>query len=406
MRAKLNVSFLLLAGAALLMFICSCDNKAGEDRITDKPIAAFQKKLLDVAFETATGISVKPHIKDRSRTQAAVIETCLKLEQPKLASSYIEKIDNWQRGLCYANLAFYCAKSGYHKKAHHYLELAGQIAEQDHGQEWRNNRIKAKMLQTQTHLGQIDKADILRQDLADSNSDEQARAQAKIDTEAPFEELVKSLDGAVSTNDFTMVRYALEVYARLFNRFYDDESQRSMIEEKIKASWEKVPVVIRMELLFELTDFALEHSDQKKALELVNEGKTFLDDGEWRPEHRIALIAKLSELRPLAGDIDKARADTDAALALFNDKKSEIVNIYRAEAVRCLAQAYKSIGDTETSLSVYKQAVEEGVENPNSRPRAEDLSATCCSMALYAVEPDAELWARIYQISEGLGQSW
>ncbi|MFA5238766.1 MAG: bacterial transcriptional activator domain-containing protein [Phycisphaerae bacterium] len=406
MRTKLSVSFLLLAGVAFLMFICSCDNKTGEVSITDKPIAAFQKKLLDVAFETATGIPVKPHIKDRSRTQAAVVETCLKLEQPKLASSYIEKIDNWQRGLCYANLAFYCAKSGLKKEALHYIELAGKIAEQDHGQEWRNNRIKAKMAQTQTQVGQAGKADMLMQDLADSNSDEQARVQAKIDTEAPFEELVKSLDGAVSTNDFTMVRYALEVYARLFNRFYGDETRRSMIEEKIKTSWVKIPVIIRMELLFELTDFALKHSDQKKAIEFVNDGNTFLDDGEWRLEHRVALIAKLSELRSRAGDIDKARADTDAALVLFNDKKNEIVNIYRAEAVRCLAQAYKSMGDTEASLSVYKQAVEEGVENPNSRPRAEDLSATCCSMALYAVEPDAELWTRIYQISEGLGKSW
>jgi hypothetical protein len=64
------------------------------------------------------------------------------------------------------------------------------------------------------------------------------------------------------------------------------------------------------------------------------------------------------------------------------------------------------MGDEAGALFVYRQAVEEGVENPNSRPRAEDLSATCCSMALHAVEPDAELWKRIRQISEQLGDPW
>ena len=55
---------------------------------------------------------------------------------------------------------------------------------------------------------------------------------------------------------------------------------------------------------------------------------------------------------------------------------------------------------------MYKTAVEEGTANPNSRPRAEDLTATCCSMALSAVEPDKELWAKLKQIYEGLGEPW
>ena len=64
------------------------------------------------------------------------------------------------------------------------------------------------------------------------------------------------------------------------------------------------------------------------------------------------------------------------------------------------------MGDTATALSAYKRAVEEGVENPNSRPRAEDLSATCLSMAVHGVEPDAVLWTRIRQINDGLGDPW
>ena len=57
-------------------------------------------------------------------------------------------------------------------------------------------------------------------------------------------------------------------------------------------------------------------------------------------------------------------------------------------------------------LAVYRTAIEAGSENVNARPRAEDLSATCRSMARYDVEPDAELWARIEGIENGLTDPW
>jgi hypothetical protein len=64
------------------------------------------------------------------------------------------------------------------------------------------------------------------------------------------------------------------------------------------------------------------------------------------------------------------------------------------------------MGDKSIALSMYKQAIEEGGANPNSRPCAEDLSATCCSMALAGVEPDEELWMRIHQAYGALGHPW
>jgi hypothetical protein len=62
--------------------------------------------------------------------------------------------------------------------------------------------------------------------------------------------------------------------------------------------------------------------------------------------------------------------------------------------------------DPTEALAVYKQAAEAAVENPNSRPRAEDLSAICLSMAKRTVEPDAALWARIREIKSALGEPW
>jgi hypothetical protein len=61
------------------------------------------------------------------------------------------------------------------------------------------------------------------------------------------------------------------------------------------------------------------------------------------------------------------------------------------------------MGETGAALAAYRTAIEEGVENPNSRPRAEDLCATLCSMATSGVDPDADLKARLHQISADWG---
>jgi len=400
-------SYLLtLIGTLLVIVLCGCESKVEEDTVSDKTLSVFQIKLLDIAFKTASAIPINPHIKDRSKAQEDVIETCLELGQPKRALTYIEKIENWRRGLCYANLAFYCAKQNYNKEANKYLKIAEEISKDDHGQEWRNNQIKAIIAKTRTELGQIRQANKIKNDLANSETDKLAQAEAKISPEETFDEHIAVLDGLIETGDYSMITSALKAYTRLYNKFYQDEKQRLLAEDKIKTSWEKVPVFIRIGLLLDLAGFSLEYSDQNKALELVNQAQILMDDSQWRLEHKIGLVAKISELRHKADDVGRAKIDADAVLVLFNDQKSEIVDIYRAQTLQLLGQAYQYMGDTKTALAVYKLAIEESVINPNSRPRAKDLSAICCSMALHAVEPDSELWMRINRISEELGHPW
>ena len=41
-----------------------------------------------------------------------------------------------------------------------------------------------------------------------------------------------------------------------------------------------------------------------------------------------------------------------------------------------------------------------------NEPRAEDFAATCAAMANEAIEPDAQLLARLEQIQKGLGNPW
>ena len=396
---------------------CS-DARAGAEAplLADQPLAVHRLQLLDLAFEAASALPVHPHIKNRSRAQEAVVEAALELDQPRRALELVEQIDNWRRGVGYADLAFYCARKGAKGEVQRYLDLAGAIADRtEHelaeeeasaeggAQSWRRDRIKVKLARAHALLGQDDEAARLEAGVVPSESGKVAAAKAMVLDAQAFDAQVAAVELLIATSDLDQVRNALEVCAELFERFYTDAARRAQVEERIKTAGPKLPATIRLEVLMRLVEFALARGDQPKALELVRETKRIMDGAMC--EH-IPLVARLAGLRYRAGDVENARKEADAALAKYERERDGIVNIDRAGVLRPLAEAYQAMGDTARALDVYRRAVEEGVVNPNSRPRAEDLSATCRSMALCAVEPDPELWVRLHEIRDALGDPW
>ena len=132
------------------------------------------------------------------------------------------------------------------------------------------------------------------------------------------------------------------------------------------------------------------------------------DAQDWERERILGGIAA-TRLVLQAARIDPVRsglADVDAARALFDEQREKIVNIYRARVLRALAESYQEMGNAGDALRCYIRAVDAGVENPNSRPRADDLAATCASMAIHGVSPDGELWDRLTSICDKLGPPW
>jgi len=198
----------------------------------------------------------------------------------------------------------------------------------------------------------------------------------------------------------------MDAYAALYDRFYDDPKRRPQVEAKIKAAIDSLPVWCRLDLLMTLAKSAWAHTDRAAAIELLHRAQRMTDAHQWPPRYGLPLKARLVALRAQVGDPQKARAEADAALTWFDAVRHQMVDIDRAGALRPLAEAYQSMGDSATALAVYRRVVDEGVVNPNSRPNAQDLSATCLSMATHGVEPDEALWARMRQIHKALGPPW
>jgi hypothetical protein len=393
---------LLSFGVCLSLCLVGCRQQ--REVPADKPVKSHQSELLDLAFRTASAIPVEPHLADRSKAQEAVVTACLDLDQPQRALRFIRQIEDWRRGAAYADLAFYCARHDRPKAADSYLNLAAQVAQQ--AEDWRKDRIKAKIAQAQAYMGQAEAATRSAHGIEASESGKVAHAEAMVCPDDSFDKTMQSLAAVAASGQFDAVKNVVDAYAELFNRFYATPEKRTLVEGNIRASWGKLPVFVQIELLMELAGFSLAHADRAKALEFVNEAGTIRGSANWQPEFSIPFMARLAGLRFRAGDQEKAKAEAKDALNLFQAQRDTIANIYRAGVLRPIAEAYQEMSDTAAALNVYGLALEAGVENPNARPRAEDLAATCCSMALQAVDPGPQLGGRIHNIREGLGDPW
>lgn len=385
------------------------DGTAASGPVADQPLAEYQGELLSLAFRAASLPPTNPHAKNRARMQEEVVTTCFELAQPQRALRCIEQIEQWRRGVGYADFAFYCVKHGEPAQAESWLEKARQVAQSvngDDAQDWQRDRILARIAGTYVLMGQPQKAAEAMSGIAVDEASRIEAVKAMVADADDFDARMKSVDDAVAQRSLDQARHALEACVELFGRFHGDADRRARAREKVESASKALPVQIRIELHSELARVALEKDDRAEALELVNAAQRLLSDTRWLPEDRIPLVARLAQQRYRAGEKEAARKQVDEALAQFDAARETIVNIARAGVLRSVAESYSGMQDGVAALAVYKRAVEEGIVNPNSRPRADDLIATCLSLATHRVEPDSSLRTRLFEILDGLGDPW
>ncbi|MBL8734387.1 MAG: hypothetical protein JNN13_18570 [Planctomycetes bacterium] len=380
-------------------------------------LATWQRDLLQLAFTAASKFPLQPHIRNRSRAQLQVVDTCFELDAAELAVGFARDIADWRRGAAYADFATWCGRRGDRPRALRYLQLVDDLLLDEQvgkpAQEWQRDFVVLKQARAWAALGEAAKADAAMQsidpdsthavdpDWARTAADrvagmtiEQGRATfAGIDREFPAMTL-----GQQGT--------ALETIASLHARFYADEALRRLAEDRLTRVFDKLPPKLRLDAITRLVRTAAANSDAANAQRLVADMQRVVEGFQWRAEDRVPELARIAELRCLAGLPDRGRAELDAALADYHEHRDEIVDIYRAATLRAVALAFFAIGELGKAHDLLASVFEEGMENPNSRPRCDDFVATCCLMARRGVEPRAAMWTRLREIVEGLGEPW
>ncbi|MEZ5990237.1 MAG: hypothetical protein R3F30_14180 [Planctomycetota bacterium] len=378
--------------------------------IEDRPLAAWRRDLLEIAFRGVSALPLDPHIKDRSEYQQDVVRACLELEQPVLARTWIEEVRDWRAGLLWADYASYCAERGDRDEAGRALALADRIStdpdRDPNPQKWRRDRVRAAIARTWLLLGERDRAHPWMEDLEKSELGAVSRLEADKLPDERYDAYLAMLDEVLATQDFERVQAALLACTRLHDRFFDDAARRQATEERVMTACAKLPFQIRLDLIEVLAETSVDHGDKARAKAMLDQVADLMGKVKFLPQDYVEVRAHLARLRQRARAREQARHDLEVAMAMYEQERARIFDILRADALRPVAEAWHALGDRAKALETYRRAVEEGVLNPNSRPRAEDLSKTCLSLAVNEVEPDAALRARLVEICEGLGHPW
>lgn len=382
------------------------DEQGLRDAVPQPPLDPYKIDLLDIGFEAATAMPIKPHLKSRSKFQYKVAQACFDLDQPRRALAYAERIADWRRGEGYAAFALYCAQRDLRNGVDHYVFLANDAAKIV-TQDWQKWRISIKVAQTYAWLGDWRKAELYEAGTGEGERGKLDRLRILLADEGRFQDQVRKLDELIALGSYDPMTNAFDAYVKLYDTFYDDELRRDLIEEKIRSQYQTMPTWLKIDYLRELADISIGHGDKSRGLNLVNDAQAIVESVAWHLEDHFPLVGEMAKTRFRAGDEQRARRDLDAAIELYATVPDEQLESFRRpNCLRPLAEACVVMGDMEDAANIYRMTVEAGDLNPNARTRAEDLTETCISMALYGFEPDDILLARMRQIKDELGPPW
>lgn len=377
----------------------------------DGPLTQAQGELLDLAMAAASKIPYQPHIKDRCRMQEKVAKAAMELDQATRASAFMKKIDNWRQGYVTAEFACYLARRGHTDNGENLLKIAraySLLASQD----WHRERVEFSITKARVLLGDKEAgAKFSARLTSDMHKGQILETHVEKMSDEDLESIKKQLDFYLDSERYEPILNAARGYIALYERLYADKETRDKIEQKLRDAYSSMGPPEHIELFMALGEAALANNDKSKALGFVEEVWAYVSKGRY-PEGRhveFEYVGRVTDLRSRAGDTRTARGHLDDATAKAKKQIEDdyMLNYLRADALRPLAEAYQTMGESDIALGLYELAIEQGMVNPNSLQRAEDLTRTCLSMALHGVEPTDRLLARAKNIlDEGLGDPW
>jgi tetratricopeptide (TPR) repeat protein len=364
---------------------------------------------LELAFQAASALPQMPHAKTRARLQEQVALAYLGAGDADRAEACFDLIDNWRRGVGYADLAQHWVLAGQPKRAEALLQRALAVGEDSRGTEqqaWRRGRILGKASAVLMSLGRDGEAAKLAAGLESVEAMPVQLAQMRKLGRGDWDLLAERLKHAVAAGQFEEQRAALEAACEFQSRFYEDSILREKVLSAIHTSWGKMPAQVRLGLIQTLGATAQANGDGKAALTQLEMAEDFMAGLVWRVEEELPWVAAFAKLRANCGDRDGAKEALRRALLRYDAGEKDIVDIYRSGALRPLAEAYVVLGERERAQAIYRRALDAGGVNPNSRPRAEDFVATVCSMTGVGFQPNAALLQHMAEFQGTLGAPW
>ena len=363
-----------------------------------------QDDLLDLAFQISTSIPIEPFASDRARMQALVAQACIKNGSLIQAIQYASRIEGWRQGELFALIGQQYATSNETQLALDFAARAMEVATKEI--DWRRERIVIETAKIYLQLGDSAKASALVEGVTQAELGKLETARTAIVLQSQLENQADMFDKALGTKNFDLVRGAVEGYLVWLDRVSEDEIRTTRALKAIDDALPGLPVDLQVKYGIDLADHL--HKNLKRDLAILKLDKAteiFLTT-TFLPEDVAPLGAMIARARIRMGDEQSARLLLQRFYKEHSTRREGIVNLRRATSLRALAEGFCELGDRDDAIACYTWALEEGTINPNARPRAEDLGATCVSMAEYGIPITPELKHQIDTIRSSLMYPW
>jgi tetratricopeptide (TPR) repeat protein len=417
-QLRLRAALIALMGLCVSVSGCSQSNNAqatlktesGCVQLADAPLPPDSLRLARLAFDAASKLPLVPHAKNRARMQASVVRTCAAVGLLHTGESFIDRMDGWQQALALTQLARAAARGERPESALsslHRAESAVSNASQEYfAQEWQRDRIRAGIAATLIHLGRSPDAAEFEKDLEPSESGIPLLARSEVCRADEVDAQIARIDQALASKHFEQLRSACEACVALLKQVSRDASQVNALETKVLEVNATFPAQSRFAVLAQLAESALQRGQTGIAKKRLADAMASIPPGSMLPEERIPLLGRVAELQFRMGETIAADEQLQAALELYKASRDRVVDIARASALRALAEAAHAMKQHDQAFQLWMNALDEGVANPNSRPRADDLVATCCSILRTGAVPPPSMLERAERIAAALGEPW
>jgi tetratricopeptide (TPR) repeat protein len=215
-----------------------------------------------------------------------------------------------------------------------------------------------------------------------------------------------AFDRAMATKDLDMVRSAIVGWTALLRRWSDDDALRTRAAQALDGAIAGLPVDLRIDANLQLAGTFRELGRKTDARTRLEAAIATFASAELLPEDEAPIGAMIVEARIADGDVAGAAAELRRLREQFDARRSEIMTTRLARSLRALGVAWARAGDPAMARQAFRDALDAGLVNPNGRPRAEDLVATCIAMATSGTTPDPFTAQKIEAVRKQLGEPW
>lgn len=360
--------------------------------------------LLNESFDIASLIPPDPHAKDRAKAQEAVALACLELGMVEQADYLARRIDGWRRGEVLGLAGQRYVAAGNLDAARRCALQAADTARGDDS--WTGERVMSLVAGTYARMGDDQAAARALAGVSQRALGAYEAARAPIVKDADLDAQAAAFDRAFTLQDLDFARGAFDGYCAWLDRVQSDAPRRERALRSIDGSIKGFPLDLQVTNLCRVADWLSAHGDAAGARGRIDRAAAVLEATAFQAEDVVPLGMFVARSRIRVGDVAAARADIERLRRAYDAKAEGIVNLRRGFSLRALAEGWAMLGERDAALRCWAEALEAGVLNPNSRPRAEDLSATVLSMAVAGVAPTSAMRTRIDAIRGGLADPW